>query len=234
MQEKRSAARVFESQAERMETHASEWIDSAAISAIPDDRVSKFGQVRPYLILPPCFQLNLQYGQVGEASQNTEVGDGMLSNGLVFCRAHPGHPIFGKPAPNGSSVFRHSTFDDSPVFPLDFMLTKQILQLSLDLLGFREYQEPTDEFVQPVNDKELLVSVPHSQVLAQVRIGGSLALVVRCNGQEAGRLMNYQQVIIFEDDRQATELARKRALPRYFQNIARLNLLVGDLNRRAI
>lgn len=158
----------------------------------------------------------------------------MLSSRALFGRAHPRHPVFGKPAPNRPQFLTHSTLDNSPVFSLDVMLPKKLLQMSLDLLGFCKNQQATDKLVQPVNDEEFVVSVLQFHVLAQVGIGGLLAFVESCNRQQAGGLMNYQQVIVFVEDRQAVELALRHALARYLKAIARLNRLVGDLDRRAI
>lgn len=223
-----------ETEAEGMQGDPSKWIGRASIGLISHDRMSHFGKMGADLILSSGFEGDFEGCPILKPPQHSPMCDGVFPRSRLGGRTHPFRAVLSQIALDGSAASCHMPLDDGPVPPLYVVPVEHILKLFLYAFGFREDQHAADKLVQSVNDKKLLAGITLLQMCAQVGIGGPFPFMLGRHGEEAGGLVNDEEISILVDYLQAVKQNCRCSLLPNINNVPAPNQMACDFTGLAV
>ena len=179
----------------------------AAVAGVVEERVSDVVHMDADLVRASGLQHAFHEGDVAQALQHAEVGDGVLSLRFVAADAEA-QPVVGIPADrgvDGPAVFGDIAPDQGPVAPFDGMVEELAGQLDLGRVSLGYDQQSGGILVDAVDQQSHPFVVVFGVGLAAQVVGQGVdqrAAVVAVAGMDhhAGRLVDDQQFVVFIDD----------------------------------
>src|SRR6266511_1100964 len=188
---------VDEAEPARVQPEATAGGRPAPRGSSADDGMAEARGLHPELVTAPGAQAELQDGRIAAALAHPVMGDGVPA---ARARADAQPAILDEAAREDALVIAHPPLHHRHIDALHLAGLELCLKVPLgpDRLG--EDEEARGLAIQPVDDEGPARRLSGPEIVPEQPVRGVLTLALRGDGQEAGRLVDHEEILVLEDE----------------------------------